>query len=107
MKGTLYRVMDVWKSETSDFYKRDFVVTTEGEYPTDVKFTAFKERTEQLEGLKPGDKVVVKFDVKGREYNDRYYVDLNAWRVEKSVSEQAKEQSSEPQKPAADNDLPF
>lgn len=108
LKGTLHRVMDVWRSETSDFYKREFVVSTEGEYPTDVKFTTFKERTEQLEGLKPGDKVVVKFDIKGREYNDRYYVDLNAWRVEKAAEEAVKQtETPQPQKPAGEDDLPF
>jgi hypothetical protein len=59
LKGTLKQVMDVWRSETSDFYKREFVVTTEGDYPTDIKFTTFKEKSEQLEGLSPGDGILV------------------------------------------------
>ena len=87
MKGTVKRLYDVWKSETSEFYKREFVITTAEQYPSDVKFSALKEKSDQLNGITEGDRVNVKFDVKGREYNDRYYVDLNAWRIEKMDAE--------------------
>jgi hypothetical protein len=87
MKGTVKRLFDVWKSDTSEFYKREFVITTAEQYPSDVKFSALKEKSDQLNGIQEGDQVMVKFDVRGREYNDRYYVDLNAWRVEKMGAE--------------------
>ena len=87
MKGTVKRLFDVWKSDTSEFYKREFVVTTAEQYPSDVKFSALKEKSDQLSQIKEGDQVLVKFDVRGREYNDRYYVDLNAWAVEKMGAE--------------------
>jgi len=73
----------------SGFYKRDFVVTTNEQYPQDIKFGALKERVEQLNGLGEGDEVTVKFDIRGREYNGNYYVDLNAWRIERGVSSQS------------------
>ena len=73
----------------SGFFKRDFVVTTNDQYPQDIKFGALKERVEQLDGLSVDDEVTVKFDVKGREYNGNYYVDLNAWRIERGASNQA------------------
>ncbi len=124
MKGTVKRLFPVWKSETSEFYKREFVITTAEQYPSDVKFSALKEKSDQLNGITEGDQVNVKFDVKGREYNDRYYVDLNAWRIEKMGAEgapagqggQAAPAAAEvppapafnPSAPAAsDDDLPF
>ena len=63
----------------SGFYKRDFVITTNEQYPQDIKFGALKERVDQI---------TVKFDVRGREYNGNYYVDLNAWRIERGVQGQ-------------------
>jgi single-strand DNA-binding protein len=72
----------------SGFFKRDFVITTNDQYPQDIKFGALKERVEQLDGLSVDDEVTVKFDVKGREYNGNYYVDLNAWRIERGASGQ-------------------
>lgn len=128
MKGTVKRLYDVWKSETSEFYKREFVITTAEQYPSDVKFSALKEKSDQLNGITEGDRVNVKFDVKGREYNDRYYVDLNAWRIEKMDAEgagaptggaaepsaagapvpPAQQPFAQPAAPAADSDdLPF
>lgn len=73
----------------SGFYKRDFVITTNEQYPQDIKLSALKERVEQLKGLSEGDEVHVKFDLRGREYNGNYYVDLNAWRIEKDAASAA------------------
>ena len=81
LKGTVKKVFDQ-QDFPSGFYKRDFVVTTEDQYPQDIKFTAAKERTEQLMRFREGDRVLVKFDLRGREYNGNFYVDLNAWRIE-------------------------
>lgn len=104
----------------SGFYKRDFVITTNEQYPQDIKLSALKERIEQLKGLSEGDEILVKFDLRGREYNGNYYVDLNAWRIEKGASAGAAGGSSEPvdEAPlpdvepmeissASDDDLPF
>ncbi|MGY8929123.1 MAG: DUF3127 domain-containing protein [Flavobacteriales bacterium] len=79
----------------SGFFKRDFVITTNDQYPQDIKFGALKERVEQLDGLSVDDEVTVKFDVKGREYNGNYYVDLNAWRIERGASGQAAQAGSQ------------
>jgi len=79
----------------SGFFKRDFVITTNDQYPQDIKFGALKERVEQLDGLSVDDEVTVKFDVKGREYNGNYYVDLNAWRIERGASGQASGQGAQ------------
>jgi len=101
MKGTVKRLYDVWKSDTSEFYKREFVITTAEQYPSDVKFSALKEKSDQLNGIAQGDQVSVKFDIKGREYNDRYYVDLNAWRIEKMDAQGATAPGEGAAEPAA------
>ncbi len=82
VKGTLKKLFDQ-QDFPSGFYKRDFVVTTMEQYPQDIKFSALKEKSEQLGQYAEGDVVNVKFDLRGREYNGQYYVDLNAWRIER------------------------
>lgn len=88
MKGKVKKIFDQ-QDFPSGFYKRDFVITTEDQYPQDVKFTAVKERTEQIARLGEGDEVLVKFDIRGREYNGNFYVDLNAWRIESGGGQSA------------------
>ena len=71
------------QSFSSGFSKREVVITSAGErFPQDVKFDCLKEKEEILKGFKEGDEVTVHFDIRGREYNGRYFVDLNAWKME-------------------------
>ena len=82
VKGTLKKLFDQ-QDFPSGFYKRDFVITTMEQYLQDIKFSALKEKSEQLGQFSEGDVLNVKFDLRGREYNGQFYVDLNAWRIER------------------------
>ena len=64
--------------------KREFVVTTEEQYPQEIKLELFKEKTELLNQFRPGDRVNVHFNLRGNENNGRYYVNLNAWKILKA-----------------------
>jgi hypothetical protein len=66
----------------SGFSKREFVVTTDDRYPQDVKIDCLKEKASLLDPLNVGDQVKVSFNISGREYNDRYFVNLEAWKIE-------------------------
>ncbi|MBP85083.1 MAG: hypothetical protein CMO61_14675 [Verrucomicrobiales bacterium] len=77
------KVIDEVQTFASGFSKREFVVEVEdGKYPQSIKFECVKEKTSLTDGLKIGDSVKVSFDIRGNEYNGRYYVNLNAWKVE-------------------------
>ena len=78
----------------SGFTKREFVVTTEDQYPQDVKFEAVKDRISMLDNLQPGQTVTVSFNVRGNEYQGRYYVNLQAWRVQAEAEGAAQEGAS-------------
>ena len=80
LTGTVKHIMDQ-QTFPSGFTKREFVVTSEDRFPQDIKFECVKERCALLDGVSVGDRVTVAFDVRGREYNDRYFVDLSAWKI--------------------------
>ena len=65
----------------SGFKKREFVVTTQGEYSQDIKLEALKDNADKLANFKVGDTVVVNFDIRGNEYNGKYYNNLIAWKI--------------------------
>jgi hypothetical protein len=67
----------------SGFSKREFVVTTaDGKYPQDLKFEVVKDKCSVLDGFKEGSDVKVSFDIRGNEYNGKYYVNLSCWKLE-------------------------
>jgi len=77
------KVIEELRTFPSGFTKREFVVTTEERFPQDIKIECVKERTDLLNELNSGDPVKVSFNLRGNEYNGRYFVNLQAWRVEK------------------------
>jgi len=66
----------------SGFQKREFVVTTNEQYPQDIKLECIKDRISILDAFSVGDTVKVAFNLRGNEYNGRYFVNLQAWRME-------------------------
>ncbi|MDA0578334.1 MAG: DUF3127 domain-containing protein [Verrucomicrobia bacterium] len=83
LTGTVKVVMDEVTFD-SGFNKREFVVSTDDDrYPQDIKFECVKDKAALLEGVNPGQRVTVTFDIRGNEYKGRYFVSLTAWRLSK------------------------
>lgn len=113
--------------------KAGFVIEYGDEYPTKAAFTIFGEqRLQQCAGLKEGMEVTVNFNPQSREFNDRWYTDLQCVSVFPIQQQQPAQQiptsqQNTPQAPttaqpaypsnpapqstsavmAEDNDLPF
>lgn len=83
LTGTL-KVLEDTQTFASGFSKREFVIEVpDGRYPQMVKFETVRDKIEQLEKFALSDELKVTFDIRGNEYNGRYYVNLNAWKIEK------------------------
>jgi single-strand DNA-binding protein len=84
LTGTL-KVLEDLQTFASGFTKREFVIEVpDGKYPQMVKFETVRDKIDQLNTLSIGDELKVTFDVRGNEYKGRYYVNLNAWKIESS-----------------------
>ena len=63
-----------------------FVIETDGEYPRKVAFTAFgEERVAMAKNIPMNTPVQVTFTPESREFNERWYTDLRASRVQPFV----------------------
>ena len=81
LTGTIKQVGEL-KTWDSGFSKLEFVITTADQYPQDVKFEIVKDKADNfLKFNKVGDNVDVSFNVRGNEYEGKYYVNLEAWKV--------------------------
>ncbi len=87
LTGSVKLIMDTMTFD-SGFSKREFVVTTpDDRFPQDIKLECVKDKCALLDRIGIGQEVKVTFDLRGNEYNDRYFVNLTAWRIE-ATSEQ-------------------
>lgn len=71
------------QSFASGFTKREFVVTTaHDKYPQDLKFEVVKDKCSLLDNFEIDQEVNVSFDIRGNEYNGKYYVNLACWKLQ-------------------------
>ncbi|MEP1471918.1 MAG: DUF3127 domain-containing protein [Halieaceae bacterium] len=103
------------KTFDSGFTKREMVVVVEdGKYPQEINLEFVQEKVSLLDNLQPGQEVTVTFDIRGREYNGRYFNNLQGWKIDTAASDNAAnagDQSMPPptEKPSMyeDDDIPF
>jgi|TARA_B110000908_G_scaffold29824_1_gene35259 hypothetical protein len=70
----------------SGFEKREIVVTTAEQYPQDIKFEVYKEKCDMLSNFAVNEDITVHFNLRGNEYNGKYFVNLNAWKIDKGAA---------------------
>lgn len=93
LECTLHKVYET-ESKTGTFQTREFVVTTDGTYPQFVKFQCVQDKCGIVDGFKEGDKMKVFFDLRGREWQGKFFTNLNAWKIDKLAANAPQETKS-------------
>ncbi|WP_128543457.1 DUF3127 domain-containing protein [Larkinella soli] len=75
--------------------KQQFVIETIDQFPKQVCLMAWGEKAGDLRNFAPGDTIRAAISIESREYNDRWYTDVRAWRIE------AADGTEQPSAPAA------
>lgn len=116
IKGKITQILDVETGTSKagkEWKKQNFVIDTGDQYNPEVCFQLFGDaKIDKLaEYNKVGDDVTVHFNVSSREFNEKWYHNLDAWKVMSENSDTAT--ASTPSTPAVDDtpaeddDLPF
>ena len=89
LKGVL-KVINDTNIISEKFKKREFVLTDDSsEYPQDIALQLTQDNCDKLNSVKVGDRLLVKFNLRGRAWNDpktgndRYFNSLDAWFIQK------------------------
>ena len=85
LEGTIRQRMGVQSgtSARGAWAKQEFVLEfPDGNFTSQACFTAFgQDKVNELAKYQDGDKVKVSFNLRSREYNGRWYNDLQVWRI--------------------------
>ncbi len=68
------------QGKNGEWKKQEFVIQTEGPYPKNACFTVWNNKID-LSAFQENQQVKVSFDPESREFNNRWYTDLIAWRL--------------------------
>lgn len=114
LQGKTVAVLDLVSGTSRSgkaFQKREFVIETAGQYPKKVCMQLFGDKVNVCPNV--GEEVKVSFDVESREWNGKWFTQLNAWKVKRQGAQPAPQQpvyqQAQPQAPAMPpaDDLPF
>lgn len=91
IKGKVKNILAVESGEGKNgksWQRQDFVIEyMDGNFEKLACFTARNESIiSKVAGLRSGQEINVHFNVESREYNGKYYTNLNAWKLEASES---------------------
>ncbi len=102
IEGKLLRKYDT-ENKTQSFQAREFVIEIEdGNYPQFIKFQLTQDRCALLDSYEEGNPIKVHFDLRGREWQGKYFTNLNAWRLEA-----LQPATTQPAPPPGDSDMNF
>ena len=108
LSGKVIAVLDLQtgQGKKGEWRKQQFVVEyKDGDYTKSACFLAFGKAVDHIPN--EGDLVTVSFNVESREYNSRWYTDLNAWKIQVTGKEQSRVAYDSSQSNNTSDDLPF
>lgn len=82
--GTVKKIMTLQSGVSSagkEWKKQDFVISTNEMYARDICIQAFSKTTEYVDNLSIGDNVEVSFNIESREWNDKWFTQVTAWKI--------------------------
>ncbi len=109
VKGRITKILSM-ESGTSkagkEWKKQGFVIDTGAQYNPEVCFSLFgDDKIEMLRNYGEGQEVEVAFNISSREFNGKYYHNIDAWKINPAGG--AAPAPAIDDAPAGDDDLPF
>jgi hypothetical protein len=68
------------ESANGQWRKQEYILETDAQYPKKVCFMAWGDKIDEF-AIKEGENLAVSIDLESREYNERWYTDVKAWKV--------------------------
>ena len=107
IKGKIVKILPEQRGQgkNGEWVKQEFVIETMDQYPKKACFSTWGDKTANIKQLLQGDEVTVSFNIESREYNERWYTDLRAWKIIKG-SQMTSDQNMNEMPPINENDIP-
>jgi len=109
--GKLKLILNVQKGTNQatgkEWQKQSFVVETEEQYPKTICFDGWSKLVPVIGKLQIGENLTVHFRAESREYNEKWYTNLTAWKIDKAGAKSEVVEVPQVQQDENEDDLPF
>lgn len=113
IQGTIKEIFQEQTFGSNGFRKREFVVTTEEQYPQHIIIEMVQDKCDLLNNFSIGSKVDVSLNLRGREWvnpqgETKYFNSIQGWKIESLASPQEASFETVDNLPPVDfDDLPY
>jgi hypothetical protein len=82
------------KTGGKSWQKREFVIETQEQFPKKIAFTCFGDKVSMIDTFSEGQEVTVSYNLESREYNSKWFHNINAWKIETTAKPASASSSS-------------
>lgn len=82
ISGKIVRVLPEKSGQSArgPWRKQDYILETRSQYPKQICFMVWGDKIDEF-GIQEGQELQISIDIESREYNERWYTDVKAWKV--------------------------
>lgn len=105
--GKITRVLEEKSGQSARgvWRKQEYVLETQSQYPKQICFNVWGDKIDEF-GIAEGQELQVSIDIESREYNERWYTDVKAWKVAPLGSNNGNSGDSHPNRPPSHSEQP-
>jgi len=98
IKGILTKKFEVETIEGKEgkiWKKKNFIIDTGSQFNSEICFQLFgEEKVKILDEFQINDNIEVHFNLYSKKFNNRYFHNIDAWKIEKNLEEQSDNEST-------------
>lgn len=86
IQGKIIKILPLQSGESArgGWKKQDFVIETPGQYPKKVCISLWGDKIDQA-NIQEGEDITASINVESREFNEKWYTEIRAWKVQKGM----------------------
>ena len=87
LTATLTQLLPLQSGESKNgtWKKQDIIVSTDGQYPKKICVSIWGDKINESQ-LQIGNVLTIFYELESREYNNKWYTDIKAWKIENASS---------------------
>jgi hypothetical protein len=86
IQGILIKILPIesgQKNAGGEWTSQTIILEQEGQFPKPIAINLFGDKINLLNGIQINDKLNVSINLESREYNEKYFTKINAWKISK------------------------
>lgn len=85
ISGKIIKILPVvtGQGKNGEWIKQEFVIETADQYPKKICCVAWGTMASNMDSYLVGERIIVHYNIESREYNEKWFTEVRAWKVDR------------------------